>query len=154
VSRLSWIAVLGMLALIAVVAGLPWRGTDQPAPPEPTAGAGSAAETARPRVAVRPGQRPADLGPVASAPMEPPGQAPSPWSTAPLELQAPTPDQLPCGELDCLAEDPDRYRTEIHGTLAREGLERLLADLSIGGAQADEIRSQLEANLDSFAGGP
>ncbi len=76
------------------------------------------------------------------------------WAAAPLDLQAPMPDQIPCGDLDCLTQEPERYRTEVHGMLAREGLALLLADAGIEGEQAEELRAQLEANLDAFARGP
>jgi len=71
-----------------------------------------------------------------------------------MEMRAPTPDEIPCGDLNCLSEDPERYRVEVHGMLAREGLELLLEDAGIEGEQAAELRSQLEANLDAFARGP
>ncbi len=153
-SRRCWIAALGAFALVSAVVALSERETVQPAPPEPTVGAGSPSPSSDPAAPSPTRPRQATSRREARAPVEgAAGDLPA-WSASPLELQAPTPDQLPCGELDCLTEDPDRYRTEIHGTLAREGLERLLADLSIGGEEADEIRSQLEANLESFASGP
>lgn len=81
--------------------------------------------------------------------------APSaPWVAGPMELRAPTPDQIPCGDLDCLTEDPERYRTEVHGMLAREGLELLLVDSGIEGEEAQRLRAELEANLDAFSRGP
>lgn len=78
----------------------------------------------------------------------------APWVAGPMELRAPTPDQIPCGDLDCLTEDPERYRIEVHGMLAREGLELLLVDSGIEGEEAQRLRAELEANLDAFSRGP
>ncbi len=150
---------VALLALIAGTVAL-WFLTGTGAPP-PTAPADGAETAGTGGVPLAGGGPPGVAGSAAASgradgPSAPGTGAPPavPWIAGPMEMRAPTPDEIPCGDLNCLSEDPERYRVEVHGMLAREGLELLLEDAGIEGEQAAELRSQLEANLDAFARGP
>ena len=148
---------VALLLLMAGVAAL-WFVTRIPAPAAAVSAAEGTTAAASPGSAVAP-LRSGDGGvaEVSSTPAtgaQEGGRPAAPWVAGPMEMRAPTPDQIPCGDLACLSEDPERYRTEVHGMLAREGLELLLKDAGIEGEEAAELRAQLEANLDAFARGP
>lgn len=167
------IVIVAAVAGLGLVAGLVavWWLTSPAAPVEgtqdgPTAGAEVAADVrADPR---RSGQGPGapDATPAADegtaglrAPFELPGHVGEdgpdrPWGAAELDLHAASPDEEFCGDPRCAVDDPRRYRTEVHGSLAHEGLDRLLGDVGIEGPEAERLRAQLEANLAAFAAGP
>lgn len=72
------------------------------------------------------------------------------WATDDLGqvvLVAPHPSEVPWAVAERLLDQPERHRAETQTFLAREALDRLLAQQGLEGAAADDLRAQMQANF-------